>query len=75
MNDVTDNWVRLFVFDLVDRIKRTQMQDELIDELTRGIIEGIDEAVKIVREDDERKMRARLKAYGLSTTQIDALFD
>lgn len=75
MCDVSTGWVKLLVAELVERIRTTQERDKLIEELSEGIIEAVDDAVKAVRADDERKMREKLKALGLTPSQIDALFD
>ncbi len=75
MEDTRKGWVRLLVEDLVDRIRITDEREILVDELTEGMLEGIDEAKKTVRDDEERKMRVKLKAIGLPDDEIDALFD
>ncbi len=75
MEDTRKGWVRLLVEDLVDRIRITDKREILVDELTEGMLEGIDEAKKTVRDDEERKMRVKLKAIGLPDDEIDALFD
>lgn len=75
MEDTRKGWVRLLVEDLVDRIRITDEREILVDELTEGMLEGIDEAKKTVRDDEERKMRVKLKAIGLADDEIDALFD
>lgn len=75
MEDTRKGWVRLLVEDLVDRIRITDKREILVDELTEGILEGIDEAKKTVRDDEERKMRVKLKAIGMPDDEIDALFD
>lgn len=75
MCDVSTGWVKLLVAELVERIRTTRERDKLIEELSEGIIEAVDDAVKTVRADDERRMREKLKTLGLTPSQIDALFD